>query len=90
MSARVEIEFALARHFRRNASPQAAARELLARYDAEAGPEDYPGELAMLRGLVATLHAVAEHGDLPDVRKVLAEHKSDEAEARAEQQGGGE
>ena len=89
MSARVEVEFALARAFRRHAIPQASARELLARYDAEAGPEDYPGELAMLRGLVATLRVVVEHGDLPEVRKVLAEHVSDDAEARAEQPGGG-
>lgn len=46
--------------------------------------EDYSGELDMLRGLVATLRAIAEHGDLPDVRKVLAEHAADDAEARAE------
>ncbi|MFC8515540.1 hypothetical protein [Streptomyces sp. NPDC057257] len=46
--------------------------------------EAYPGELAMLSGLVATLHAVAEHGDLADVRKLLAEHKRDEQDAYAE------
>jgi hypothetical protein len=36
----------------------------------------------MLRGLVATLHAVAEHGDLADVQKLLAEHFTDDAAAR--------
>ncbi|MFJ8345117.1 hypothetical protein ACIQ9J_01820 [Streptomyces sp. NPDC094153] len=44
----------------------------------------YDGELAMLRGLVATLRAVAEHGDLSDVRKLLAEYQRDDAQARAE------
>jgi hypothetical protein len=45
--------------------------------------EDYPGELDMLRGLVATLRAVAAHGDLPDVRKLLDEHERDERAAIA-------
>ncbi|KOG21762.1 hypothetical protein ADK36_12310 [Streptomyces viridochromogenes] len=44
----------------------------------------YDGELAMLRGLVATLNAVAEHGDLSDVRKLLGEYASDDAAAREE------
>lgn len=52
-----------------------------ARNEAEA----YLGELAMLRGLVATLRAVAEHGDLPDVRQLLEEHQRDERDAYAEQ-----
>lgn len=52
---------------------------------ADATPgEDYPGEMDMLRGLVATLRAVAEHGDLADVRKLLTEHASDDAAARLE------
>ncbi|MYU22904.1 hypothetical protein [Streptomyces sp. SID8352] len=42
----------------------------------------YDGELAMLRGLVATLVAVAEHGDLTDVRQLLAEYQRDDREAR--------
>jgi len=50
---------------------------------ADATPgEDYPGETDMLRGLVATLKAVAAHGDLADVQKLLAEHASDDADAR--------
>jgi len=44
----------------------------------------YPGELDMLRGLIATLHVVTAHGDLTDVAKVLAEHKADDTQARAE------
>ncbi|GGQ48558.1 hypothetical protein [Streptomyces asoensis] len=46
--------------------------------------EAFPGELDMLHGLVATLHAVAEHGDLADVRRVLAEYQRDEQDAYAE------
>lgn len=46
--------------------------------------EEYPGELDMLRGLVATLRAVAQHGDLTDVVKLLAEHEADDRAARAE------
>ncbi|MFE9921614.1 hypothetical protein ACFYQA_08525 [Streptomyces sp. NPDC005774] len=46
--------------------------------------EAYPGELAMLHGLIATLRAVADHGDLTDVRKLLDEHQRDDAQARAE------
>ncbi len=46
--------------------------------------ENFPDELLMLRSLVATLRAVAEHGDLTDVRKLLDEHKRDEQDAYAE------
>ncbi|MFK0062672.1 hypothetical protein ACIQTN_26025 [Streptomyces werraensis] len=46
--------------------------------------EAYPGELVMLRGLVATLRVVAEHGDLADVVKLLDEHQRDEQDAYAE------
>ena len=86
-AARSVIELALTRYFRRDADAKGAAVQLLAKYDAGRRAEDgqaYDGELAMLRGLVATLHAVAEHGDLPDVRKLLAEHKRDEQDAREE------
>lgn len=46
--------------------------------------EAYPGQLAMLTGLVATLRAVATHGDLADVRKLLDEHQRDEQDAYTE------
>lgn len=62
-------------------------RDALDAHRAEVLAEDgqaYPGELAMLHGLVATLTAVAEHGDLKDVRKLLEEHKADDTAARAE------
>lgn len=79
------LELALARYYRRDADPQASARRTLAQYDAErANPEAYPGELAMLHGLVATLRVVAEHGDLTDVRQLLDEHQRDERDAYAE------
>lgn len=65
------------------------AEQLLAEHDAQvlagaAATETYPGELDMLRGLVATLHVVARHGDLPDVVKLLGEHQRDEQDAYAE------
>jgi hypothetical protein len=62
-------------------------RDALDAHRAEVLAEDgqaYPGELAMLHGLVATLTAVAEHGDLKDLRKLLEEHKADDTAARAE------
>jgi hypothetical protein len=74
---------------RRGGDP-ASARQLLDAYRAEvvaettAPAEAYPGELAMLHGLIATLRVVAEHGDLRQVRKLLEEHKADDAAARAE------
>jgi hypothetical protein len=43
----------------------------------------YDGELAMLRGLVATLRVVAQHGDLPQARQLLDEHQRDEQDAYA-------
>ncbi|MGA5330988.1 hypothetical protein ACPCJT_20385 [Streptomyces griseoincarnatus] len=49
--------------------------------------EAYPGELVMLRGLVATLRVVAVHGDLADVVKLLDEHQRDEQDAFAEMGG---
>ncbi len=74
---------------RRGGTP-ADARKLLDAYRAEVlteattTGEAYPGELAMLHGLIATLTAVAQHGDLNDVRKLLEEHKADDAQARTE------
>ncbi|WIC88844.1 DNA binding protein [Streptomyces phage OnionKnight] len=85
MSYRSVIEHALRVYYADAAEPNAIARELLAKYDTERpGREAYPGELDMLRGLIATMHAVAEHGDLGDVRKLLAEHQADDQAARAE------
>lgn len=46
--------------------------------------ENYPGELAMLRGLLGVIRVVAEHGDMDEVRRLLAEHASDEQAAYAE------
>lgn len=48
--------------------------------------ETYSGELAMLRGLLGVLRVVAKHGadnDMREVRRVLAEHASDERAAIA-------
>ncbi|WP_262058574.1 hypothetical protein [Streptomyces sp. STR69] len=61
-------------------------RQKLDAYRAEVLAEDgqaYDGELAMLRGLVATMRVVAEHGDLSNVRKLLAEFERDEAEGKS-------
>ena len=77
-----------------NAAPgpaQNGQQAALDAYRAEvlaADGQAYNGELAMLRGLVATLNAVAEHGDLSDVRKLLGEHASDDAAAREEKASG--
>lgn len=46
--------------------------------------EAYPGELAMLRGLLGVLRVTAAHGDMTEVRRLLAEHASDEQAAYAE------
>lgn len=45
--------------------------------------ETYPGELAMLRGLLGVLRATAKHGpdNMAEVRRLLAEHTSDEQAA---------
>lgn len=52
--------------------------------------EVYPGELAMLRGLVRTLRVAGRQGDLPAVQQALLHHAVDDANARdaAEKQGG--
>lgn len=62
-----------------------AARELVDTHTDEvllADGQAYPGQLAMLTGLVATLNVVAKHGDLAEVRQVLAEYANDDAQAR--------
>lgn len=45
--------------------------------------ERFPGELAMMRGLLGVLRVVAKHGpdDMAEVRRLLAEHASDEQAA---------
>ncbi|MFJ2882395.1 hypothetical protein [Streptomyces sp. NPDC087272] len=44
--------------------------------------ESYPGELAMLRGLVATIRVTATHtSDMDEVRRLLDEHAADENDA---------
>ncbi|MFF6781373.1 hypothetical protein [Streptomyces sp. NPDC012510] len=47
------------------------------------GPENYSGELAMLRGLLGVLRATAKHGDFHQVQQLLAEHERDEQDAYA-------
>ena len=67
----------------------ARAEQLVDAHHAEvltADGQAYTGELAMLRGLLATLHAVAAHGAVPDVPKLLAEPQADAAAARAHHQ----
>lgn len=49
--------------------------------------ENYPGELAMLRGLLGVLRAVAQHGDMAEVQRLLSEHAADEQAAYAEEKG---
>jgi hypothetical protein len=46
--------------------------------------EAYPGELAMLRGLIGVLRVTATHGGMDEVRRLLAEHVTDEQAAYAE------
>ncbi|WP_435215814.1 hypothetical protein [Streptomyces sp. bgisy034] len=89
MSDVTDLDLALSKHCRRNSDPQGDRARILAQYDAALRAEvlavdgqDYDGELTMLRGLVATLSAVAQHGDLSDVQKLLREHTSDAVEAR--------
>lgn len=47
-------------------------------------PEAYPGELAMLRGLLGVLRVTAQHADMAEVQRLLAEHAADEQAAYAE------
>lgn len=62
----------------------AELEEKSSRTAADATPcEDYPGELAMLRGLVRTLRVTARYGeDMGEVRQLLVEHASDDEAAR--------
>lgn len=67
---------------------EAAEGELNTRLDdyadaiLRADGQDYPGEVTALRGLVAALAAVAQHGDLDEVRKLLTDHAVQDAAAR--------
>ncbi|MGW1546648.1 hypothetical protein [Streptomyces sp. NPDC002346] len=60
---------------------------LLDAYRAEstATSENYPGELAMLRGVLGVVRTIAQHGDIDELRRVIAEHYADERAAYAEQ-----
>lgn len=89
MSDVTDLDLALSKHCRRSSDPAGEPARLLEQYNAAlrteilaADGQAYDGELTMLRGLVATLAAVAQHGDLVDVQKLLREYVSDDAEAR--------
>ncbi|MFF7313380.1 hypothetical protein [Streptomyces sp. NPDC008137] len=88
MSTHDVIEHALRVYFADSAEPNAIARELLKQHDgqqARAAAEQFPGELAMLRQLVRTLRTVVrENHVLPEVRRLLWHHATDEAAAHAE------
>jgi hypothetical protein len=63
------------------------AEQLVNAHRAEVLAEDgqaYDGELAMLRGLVRTLRAVArpDDADLGEIRRLLHHHANDDAAAR--------
>jgi hypothetical protein len=62
-----------------------AARALLDAYTArklaDLG-EQYPGELAALRGFTRALRPAARYGDLAEVQKLIAAHAAQEAAAR--------
>jgi hypothetical protein len=45
--------------------------------------ENYPGELAMLRGLAGIVRVIALHGDIDELRRVVREHDIDERAAYA-------
>jgi hypothetical protein len=47
--------------------------------------EAYPGELAMLRGVLGVVRTIAKHSDMDELRRVIAEHYADENAAYAEQ-----
>lgn len=52
--------------------------------------ENYPSELAMLRGFLEVIRAVASHGDMAEVRRIVAEYDTDESAAYAEMKEKGE
>ena len=72
-------------------TPEMAA-SLLDAFRAEEATEfeAYPGELAMLRGVLGVVRAIARHGELGDteggreLRRIVAEHYADERAAYAE------
>lgn len=89
MSDVTHLDLALNAFCRRSSDPDGEPARILAQYNAALRTEilaldgqAYDGELVMLRGLVATLNAIANHGDLSDVQKLLREHAGDDAEAR--------
>lgn len=47
--------------------------------------EAYPGELAMLRGLLGMVRVISQHSDIDELRRVLAEYDIDESAAYVEQ-----
>ncbi|MGW3025814.1 hypothetical protein [Streptomyces sp. NPDC001221] len=54
--------------------------EIVAERDGEA----YPGELAMLRGLLGVVRVIAKHSDIDELRRVIREYDTDEQDARTE------
>lgn len=92
MSARRVIEHALRAYYVDSAEPNGVARDLLTNHRAEviAEHEAHPGELAMLRGVVGVLRTVVRAGDLAEcegvreLRRLVAEHCTDERAAYAE------
>ncbi|MFF7829773.1 hypothetical protein ACFZCM_31610 [Streptomyces rochei] len=76
------------RFLRLEASVARAAvnEEKSSRPAADATPEAYDGELAMLRGLVRTLRVVVrpDDADMGEVRRLLWQHTADENAARQE------
>lgn len=53
-----------------------------------AATENYPGELAMFRGLLGVVRTIAQHSDIDELRRVIAEHQADEQAAYAESEAG--
>jgi hypothetical protein len=91
MSARETIRNVLLVHYADSPNPALVVDTLMANDCAEvlgADGQAYDGELAMLRGLVRTLRVVVRPDDdavdVAEVRRLLHEHASDDAAARAE------
>jgi hypothetical protein len=88
MSARRPIFNALVAPFAGNLPVgHAEAKQMLDAHRAEviAEFEAYPGELAMLRGVLGMGRTIAKHSDMDELRRVIAEHYADERAAYAEQ-----
>lgn len=67
------------------ASTERAAEELVNTHMVEVLPhlgEQYPGELAMLRGVIRALRTAARNGDLAEVQRLLIANLRDEQGAR--------